>query len=53
MIYTGTDLRGWKTEDKRWKSRNWRLTFNAGDDDGASVLWTEERFGEGSQHPDP
>jgi len=27
-LYTGTDLRGWKTEDAGWKSSGWRMTHS-------------------------
>lgn len=45
-LYTGTDLRGWTTDDDGWKSQGWRLSYKAGGEDKAGVLWSEKRYGD-------
>jgi hypothetical protein len=45
VLYTGLDLRGWKTETpERWQSADWRLLLKEGA--GNAVLTTEAEFGD-------
>ena len=47
-VYTGTDLRGWKTDDKGWRSSDWRLTYKpTGDAEKNRPIWCEKTFGNG------
>jgi hypothetical protein len=44
-LYTGLDLRGWKTgAPDRWQPNDWRLTLAAGT--AGEPLWTEREFGD-------
>ena len=48
-LFTGLDLRGWKTNAAtaaRWHVRGERLALKAGEADPEAVLWTEKSFGE-------
>ncbi len=48
-IFTGLDLRGWKTNAataKRWAVRGERLSLRAGQSDPDATLWTEKEYGD-------
>lgn len=48
-IFTGLDLRGWKTNAataSRWQAGGNRIALKAGDADSEAVLWTEKQFGD-------
>ncbi len=45
QLYTGLDLRGWKTETpERWKASDWELVQKVGEP--GKPLWTEAEFGD-------
>ncbi len=49
-IFTGLDLRGWKTNAataKRWAVRGDRLSLRAGQPEADATLWTEKEYGDG------
>lgn len=46
-LYTGLDLRGWKSNDdlaKRWKASDWQLKLTATDGTPGPILWTEANY---------
>jgi hypothetical protein len=46
-IFTGLDLRGWKTNaatEKRWNARGEHIVLRAGEADPAATLWTEKSY---------
>ena len=44
-LYTGLDLRGWKTTTPdRWQPSDWRLVLKGGE--AGQLLWTEAEFGD-------
>jgi hypothetical protein len=48
-IFTGLDLRGWKTNEaivQRWGVRGERLSLRAGDADPDATLWSEKEYGD-------
>jgi hypothetical protein len=48
-IFTGLDLRGWKTNAataERWRVNGERLALKAGESSAAATLWTEKVFGD-------
>ena len=47
-LYTGLDLRGWRTTDgaSRWAANGWQLTAKAADGP-PQTLWTDETLGDG------
>lgn len=48
-IFTGLDLRGWKTNDataSRWQGGGGRIALKAGAVNPDAVLWTEAEFGD-------
>lgn len=49
-LFTGLDLRGWRTDSTavadRWKVRGERLRALAGPSDAATILWTDDAFGD-------
>ena len=48
-IFTGLDLRGWKTNDaivRRWGVRGERLSLRAGEANPDATLWSEKDYGD-------
>ena len=48
-LYTGTDLRGWKSAGDakaRWQANGWQLVLKQATDDSKQTLWTETEFGD-------
>ncbi len=48
-IFTGLDLRGWKTNATtaaRWQAGGGRIALKAGEPDAEATLWTENDFGD-------
>lgn len=48
-IFTGLDLRGWKTNAatvSRWEAGDGRIALKSGEPDANAVLWTEQEFGD-------
>jgi hypothetical protein len=48
-IFTGLDLRGWKTNAataSRWRASGERLSLKGGEASAEAVLWTEKEFGD-------
>ncbi len=48
-IFTGLDLRGWKTNAamaSRWRVSGERLSLRGGEANAEAVLWTEKEFGD-------
>lgn len=48
-IFTGLDLRGWKTNSataSRWRASGERLSLKGGEANAEAVLWTEKEFGD-------
>ena len=48
-IFTGLDLRGWRTNDaivQRWGVRGERLSLRAGEANPAATLWSEKDYGD-------